>query len=456
MGVGIGWGQETTPRPDAAKAKEEPAPEAAKEEKPPEILPGEPGYRPGMLPPVPVTTLEVGPAGGIMAPYGYAGAYDTLQRGWTSHRLGPLPVRVAPYLEYTGTYRTNIYQTSVDKIADYIHGVNPGLRFELPVAGRHKFSVGYLGNYFFYHRHDHDSHFDHNVNVDAAVNFRGGLGLKLGNTFRAATEERSAVTARQRDYLRENPYFNASYKFADRWKLEGSYQLDVLQFAKQEDRTSNYRQHTGGGTLYYKFWPKTSALVQYIITGRTYPYQAQLNNIGHGPLAGLTWDPTAKLSGTVKFGYTFKNYDQHVSGRKSTNDSWAMSVETLYRYSNYTNFSLTAQHSIQEDVDLTNNNAYRNTAIYANWNHKWHIIKADLYLSCSYTNNAYINATADPVTRSLKKRQDNIFTLGGGISRPITRWVKFRIDYQYADKDSNFTNFSYMEHKILFGIQSSI
>ncbi|OGP69931.1 MAG: hypothetical protein A2Y80_05265 [Deltaproteobacteria bacterium RBG_13_58_19] len=452
---GPSWGQGTAPKADPPKVKEEAAPEEPKE-KPPEILPGEPGYRPGVLPPLPVTTLEVGPAGGVMAPYGYAGAYDTLQRGWTSHRLGPLPVRVAPYLEYAGIYRTNIYQTSANKIADFVNGVNPGLRFELPVAGRHKLSVGYLGNYFFYTRHDHDSHFDHNVNADAAVNFRGGLSLRFGNAFRAATEERTAVTARQRDYIRENPYFNTSYSITDRWRLEGSYQLDFMQFAKQEDRISNYRQNTGGGTLYYKFWPKTAALMQYIITRRTYPYSAQGNNLGHSPLAGLTWDPTAKVTGTVKFGYTFKQFDQQVQGRDNAPDSWAMSMETLYRYSNYTTFALTAQHSIQEDVDLTVNNAYRNTAIYANWNHKWHIINADLYLTVAVTNNAYISASADPATGLIKKRQDNIFSFGGGISRPLTRWLKLRLDYQYANKDSNFTDFSYMEHKIIFGIQSSI
>jgi len=140
---GVSWGQETLPPAGPAKAKEGAAKEEAKE-KPPEILPGEPGYRPGVLPPFPVTTLEVGPTAGIMSPYGYAGAYDTMQRGWTSHRLGTLPVRASPYLEYTGTYRTNIYQTSANKIADFVNGVNPGVRFELPVAGRHKLSLGYL------------------------------------------------------------------------------------------------------------------------------------------------------------------------------------------------------------------------------------------------------------------------------------------------------------------------
>jgi hypothetical protein len=365
------------------------------------------------------------------------------------------PVRVAPYLEYDAIYRSNIYQTSFNKQSDFVNGINPGVRFELPVAGQHKISVGYLGNYFIYARHDQDSHYDHNLNADAVINLRGGLSLQLGNTFRAATEERTGTNARQRDYNRENPYFLTTYAFADRWKLQGSYQFDDLKFAQQIDQTNEYQQHTGGMTLYYKFWPKTAALVQYIVTAREYPFNSRGNNTSQSPLVGLTWDPTAKLSGTAKVGYTFKNYDENFSGRNNSPSSPAASVQTVYRYSKYTYFSLMAQNSIQEDVDLSADNAYRNSAFYLAWNHELHFFQAATYLAFSYVNNSYINSSADPVTGELKRREDNIVSIGGGISRPFTRWLRLRLDYQYANKGSNFSGFSYNEHKVLLGAQSS-
>jgi hypothetical protein len=176
----------------------------------------------------------VGPITGVLAPYGYPAAYDTLLRGWRHHRVGP--VLATPYLEYNAIYRSNIFQTTTDKRSDFVNAVFPGLRLELPVAGRTRMSVGYLGNYFMYSRNSSESHYDHNVNADVAVNFRGGLSLRLGNTFRAATEERSAATGRQRDYERLSPYFLATYVFADRWKLQGAYQFDNLEFAELQDR----------------------------------------------------------------------------------------------------------------------------------------------------------------------------------------------------------------------------
>jgi polysaccharide biosynthesis protein VpsM len=423
-------------------------------EEPPPLFPKEPGYFPGLLPPSPYGTLEeVGPITGALAPYGYPAAYDTLLRGWRHHRLGP--VLVTPYLEYNGIYRSNIFRTSTDKKADFVNAVFPGLRLELPVAGRHKVSVGYLGNYFMFSRHSSESHYDHNVNADVAVNFRGGLSLRAGNTFRSATEERSAAIGRQRDYERLSPYFLATYALADRWKVEGSYQFDNLEFADPRDRRSEFREHAGGVTLRYRFWPKTAALVQYIITSREYPFAPEGNNLSHSPMLGLTWDPTAKLTGTVKFGYTRKNYDRELPGRKNSPDSWAMSIQTLYRYSNYTTFTLTAQRSIQEDVDLDLNNAYRHTGLYFAWNYDWHFTRAAVYLALSYTNNDYLGDIVDPLTEEVKRRQDDIISLGGGLSRPFTRWLRLRVDYQYRNRSSNLSGFAYNEHQALFGVQAS-
>ncbi|MBW1992498.1 MAG: outer membrane beta-barrel protein [Deltaproteobacteria bacterium] len=439
---------------EAASGEEEAEAPPRKPERPPEMPLMEPGFFPGLLPPTPYATLEVGPATGMLAPYGYPAAYDTLIRGWRYHRLGP--VIVSPYLEYNGIYRSNIYQTSTDKKSDFINAIYPGLRLELPIAGRHKVSVGYLGNYFIYTDHHGDSHYDHNVNADVEINFRGGLSLRLGNTYRAATEERSSEIARQRDYERVNPYFIATYKISDKTKLQGSYQFDYLDFALPADRRNEYREHTGGVTFFYRFWPKTSLLLQYIITSREYPYAPEGDNLSHSPLIGLTWDPTAKLTGTVKFGYTVKNYDRDLPGRDNSPDSFAMSIQMLYRYSSFTNFSLTAQHSIQEDVDLAANNAYRHTAVYFSWNHDWHILRAKVYLAFSYTNNDYIGTTIDPFTGELKSREDDIISLGCGFSRPFTRWFRVRLDYQFLDRSSNIGGFTFNEHRFLFGIQASM
>ncbi len=435
-------------------AEEEAAPEQKPPEKPPELLPE---YYPGIVPYAPyTTTFEAGPSTGLLAPYGYGAAEDTLTRGWERYKLGP--VGVSPYLEYDGIYRTNVFETYNDKKSDFVDTINPGIRFELPVAGQHLLSLGYLGNDFIYSRFNDLSHFDQNVNADAALNF-SKLSVKFGSAFRDATEEPTATSApfisgRERDYYRTTPYFQAAYKLADLWRLEGNYQFDDLSFPKNIDRINDYQYNTLGTTLFYKFWPKTSALLQYVAVIRTHPYDSPLDNVVQTPLAGLTWEPTAKLSGTVKFGYTFANYYQNLPGQNNSQGSWALSVQTLYKISPYTQLSLLAQRGIQEDVDYYNN-PYINSGLFLTLSHYWHYINVTSYTAFSYYNNQYISATIDTYTGALLKRNDDYYSFGAGLSRPLTRWLRVRLDYLYNDRASNYSFVPYNEHKVLLGLQTS-
>lgn len=450
LNTGVVWGQPAPPGTPPAEAQEGAVPEKPKEkpeEKPPEEL-----VIPKLPAPPPTTTFEVGPATGILAPYSYGPGTDILNRGWQSHKLGIL--RVSPYLDYNGAYRTNIFQTTANKKADFVNSGNPGLRLELPMAQRHNISVAYLGNYYWYSYFQHSNHYDHTFNVDGSFVFPAALSLRLGQSAKWATEDRSAVIARAREYTRIDPYFQASYKFADRWKIDFNYQLDILGFLKNQDHPSNSQDHAWGATLYYKLFPKTAALFQYILTYRKHPYNQGSDNIAHTPLLGLTWDPTAKLSGTIKFGYTYQNYFDPPVGSLKVSSRFSMSVQTLYRYSRYTNLSLVLQRANLEDPDV-NNSGYTNTGAYLSLNHEWTYLNIMSNIFINYYNNAYFNNTQDSVTLRFRKREDNVINPGVGLMRPITKWLKARLDYNYFNKGSNMSNINFNEHKVMFGIQLS-
>ncbi len=435
----------------AAEPKKDTTPTEETEEKVPERPEELPGYVPGLAGPSEYGTLGLGPTGGVLAPYGNPVAYDSLQRGWRSHRVGKLIL--TPYLGLFGLYRSNIFLTPVDKKSDFIVLISPGLRAELPIAGRHRLSVGYLGGGFIYTGFSDQSHYNQNINTDMTLNFRGGTSLRFGNTFRYATEERNSVFARRRTYWRTTPYLTITRALADRWRLQGAYQFDTLQFVKQRDQINNYSEQNAGVTLFYKFLPKTAVLVEYIFTYRDYPSFPADNNYAHSPLVGLTWDPTAKLSGTVKLGYTFKQYDTDFPGRNNTPESFIMSANLLYRYSRYTNFTITAQRSFQEDLDF-GNSGYRNTGVWLTLNHEWHYFRVNSYATFFYLNNRYLNSTVD-LAGQFKRRNDDIIGAGAGLSRPLTRWLVARIDYNYINRGSNFFGYSYNDHRLLFGVQAS-
>jgi hypothetical protein len=374
-------------------------------------------------------------------------------------------VRVSPYLEYDALYRTNVFQTYNNKKSDFVNMISPGIRVELPVAGTHRLSLGYLGNSYIYSRFSENSHYDQNVNADAALNF-SKLSMRLGAAYRNATEEASLLqvgpvftVSQQRVYNRVTPYFQAAYKMADLWRLETNYQFDSFSYVKDIYRLNDYNAHTAGATIYYKFWPKTSLLFQYIANIYTHPYDSTTDYVTQTPMVGLSWVPTAKLSGTVKVGYSITNYYNSDVGTRGFNpDGVALSIQTLYKLSRYTQMSLIAQRSLQEDVNsitIFGNNSYFNSGLLFNLTHLWHYFNVTSYMSFSYYNNKYIYDNFDPGTDELKSRVDNIIYAGGGLSRPVTKWLRLRLDYLYYNRGSNFSFYSFNEHKVLLGVQSS-
>ena len=177
-------------------------------------------------------------------------------------------------------------------------------------------------------------------------------------------------------------------------------------------------------------------------------------------MIGLSWEPTAKLRGTIKVGYSITDYYNNNTGTRGFNpNGLALSIQALYKLSRYTQMSLIAQRSLQENVSNTNylfgNNSYFNSGLLFTLSHFWHYFNVTSYLSFAYYNNQYIYENFDPGTGQLKTRADDIIYAGGGLSRPLTKWLRLRLDYLYYNQGSNFSYTAYNEHKVLFGVQSS-
>jgi hypothetical protein len=131
-----------------------------------------------------------------------------------------------------------------------------------------------------------------------------------------------------------------------------------------------------------------------------------------------------------------------------------MSMQTLYRFSRYTELALITQRSIQENSDYLNA-GYYNTGLFVTLSHFWHYFNVTSYLAFSYYNNNYISNSPDPNTGEIRRRNDNVTSFGVGLSRPITPWLRVRVDYLYYNQGSNFSFLSYNDNKFLFGLQSS-
>jgi len=130
-----------------------------------------------------------------------------------------------------------------------------------------------------------------------------------------------------------------------------------------------------------------------------------------------------------------------------------MSINLLYQYSRATNITLTAQRAFNQDTDFRNA-GYYNTSVFVALNHQWNRLRLARYVSFYFINSNYLNPTLDAQGQFLK-RLDNTLGTGFGLSRPVTRWLRARVDYAYLNRSSNFFGYSYNDNRVLMGFQTS-
>jgi len=88
--------------------------------------------------------------------------------------------------------------------------------------------------------------------------------------------------------------------------------------------------------------------------------------------------------------------------------------------------------------------------------HEWHYFRLTTYATFSFINNSYLNRAWEAASGTFKRREDNIFYVGAGLSRPLNRWLRLRLDWRYLDDSSNFSGFSYTDHQVLAGLKTAI
>ena len=102
---------------------------------------------------------------------------------------------------------------------------------------------------------------DHRANALLHLVAPGGLEFTLGDNFTKSTLERIQLMAP--DAFHEN-FLNAAaaYSFADRWKIEAKYNRDDLALTSFAI-IAEYTNNLVGTSLYYRFLPRMSGLVEY-------------------------------------------------------------------------------------------------------------------------------------------------------------------------------------------------
>ena len=351
-----------------------------------------------------------------------------------------------PQLALQETYRSNLYLTSSDRKSDFVTTVTPGMGLRYLFGNNSMFSLDYKVGFLNFARYSSNNYQDHRANGLLHWVASGGLEFTLGDSFTRSTLERVQTMVREEPFT-EN-FFNgaAAYRFTDRWKVEGKYIRDDTAYDSSQFNLADYTSNLYGTSLYYRFLPRTSGLVEYDYVIKSFPNDRLVDQTQHLAYAGLAFDPAGKLKGSLKAGYGWQEFNTSVQGRDNSPRNWIMAVQVVDDFDSRTSATLDALRAFATDATLVNA-SYINTWATLTLQH-FFTGKIGAVGVVSYRERDYTENLLDPGTGTLGKRTDKIWTSGVGGFYNIQKWLQVRLEYQYQDSNSNFSQYSYVDHRV--------
>ena len=154
----------------------------------------------------------------------------------------------------------------------------------------------------------------------------------------------------------------------------------------------------------------------------------------------MTWDATAKTSGTFKIGREKKDFKKSIYSDKKTG-MWEAGI--TWAPLTYSTFTLNTRRGFDEGEDNASTIKSENTRL--GWKHNW---MERLYSEASY-------ARGDRKYQE-SSRHDKRDDYGLSLTYQARRWLDVGVGYTYADNDSNVRNESYKRNIYALTVSASL
>jgi hypothetical protein len=387
--------------------------------------------------------LETREIRGNTSPYPVLSTLDIKELPGNIH-VGP--VWIHPQFGVKEVYTDNFFLTNTDKKENWITVLTPGITVQVPFMKRHIFQFDYSADIFrlgHFTRYDTEDHYTSGL---FKFNFPWGLDLKIGDQFIKSSTRPLFEGANQFDYYYNKGMVEAAYRFAKRYMVRLSYRNDFKDFSDPVARVDNYKRNEVAAGIYYRFLPKTYALVEYTFYRMDNEQKVPLStdNNNYHIWVGLEWEPEARIKGGIKGGYIICRYDERGSGRNEYN--FGMQGDLTYLINKSTTLRAVVAREILETSVTAGQGPYGT-----------HYIETGGSLSLNHNFTSKINAGLEGFYYNddyrengafTEKRMDNRYGGDVGIGYQFRDWLGFKLNYRYTENRSNFEQWAYRENRV--------
>ncbi|MGB0734108.1 MAG: outer membrane beta-barrel protein [Pontibacterium sp.] len=362
------------------------------------------------------------------------------------------PLEVIPVLETSVSHNDNIYGTETNETEAVITTVSPSVQVVAERANdAYRLTYGFdaasysKGGSF-------NNYVDHNLQAEAMIelNSRNDLYLSAGINKGHDDRDSGDVTNNTKLTRWTDKTLNAQYNYGAEG-AQGNLELNLsyVDHSYDSNKAANIGQAKDslllGGVFYYRVAPKTKALLELRSEKIDYTDAAsQLDNTEQTVLTGVTWEATAKTSGSAKIGYQEKGYD---SASRKDEDGVTWEIGATWAPRTYSTFDLNTRQSYEETSGDENESAIDTSVIGLSWNHAW---------NDRFSTKAGVNFTNEEYVGAANGREDDTADLNLGATYEMRRWLDLSAGYTYSDTDSNVSGNSSTNNVFMLTLTGSL
>ena len=362
-------------------------------------------------------------------------------------QLGESPVFASPHVLLGVGRDDNLFYSNANEKSSTFYLLGPGFTLDARDANK-VLQLTYEGRFGRYAQSEEDNFHDHTLHTQADFAFdrrnflRVGLDYLRGHDARGATDR--PLSGRPDRYRSTNPF--AIYAFGApgaRGRLEAYYNQADKRYlnnfattAANEHKTQEY-----GAAFYARMMPRTYLLVEARQTELDYrqpgsPFSGDERRL----YAGVSWEPTAATTGTIKVGNLKRRFDSPLQ-QDFSGPSWEAIVSWSPR--SYSRLDLFTARQTHESSGL--GNFILSSVSGASWTHGW---------SSAVSTVADLRFQKDEYQGF--NRTDDTRALGLKVAYKFRRWLTLGAEYSHITRDSNQSNFEYDKNLYLLTATTSM
>jgi len=362
------------------------------------------------------------------------------------------PFKVVPQLTVNTGYDDNLFLTEGNEKESWVTVLNPSVQF-IAEDGPNTYTLAYAAAKGIYHDSTDDNYLDHTFLAEANLEFNSRNALDVRANFVRGHEARG-TGANQGNNALLNPKpvkyddrnLDARYTYGakdakGRIELAAGYQNRHYVSFREQNAARDRSTRGAGATFYYRVAPKTQALFEVRRKDIDYDLTTSvLDSTETTFLAGVTWEATAKTTGSVKIGQTDKDFDNSsVEGDEDIH--WEVSLDWSPR--TYSTVSLVTNKKPEE---TDGNGTYIDRTGYRlSWDHEWtSFVSSEI---------AIARLESDYVS-SIREDEEDEFSIR--LNYAMRRWLDVGLNYVYSDRDSNLTGLTFDKNTVYLTVDVAL